>query len=139
MERRYETQTINVQEERQITKDLNILKKSIPFAQELDKLQPEFDEARKRRKEIGGQLGEHKKDIETREKEIEGYRKEMEVANSQRQDVYEKKDELEGDIGKIKDTLDELYVKKDEEREKYFQQKLDFDAGSDSDGGDNGS
>ena len=46
MEKRYETQTIPVAEERQITKDLNILKKSIPFAQEIDKLMPEFEESR---------------------------------------------------------------------------------------------
>lgn len=127
MEKRYSTQTITIEEERQITKDLSILKKSIPFAEEIDKLTPEFDDARKRRREIGEQLGEHKREIEGREKEIEGYRKEMEVANSQRQGVYEKKDELEAEIGGIKDTLDELYTKKDAERENYFQSKLNYE------------
>ena len=51
----------------------------------------------------------------------------MDIVNSQRKDVYEKKDELEAEIGKIKEKLEEIYKEKDEERERYFQAKLDYE------------
>ena len=105
----YETTTLSKQEEKNITKDLEILKKSIPFAEKNAKLDPEFEQAKKKRREIGERVGELKRDIEAREKEIEEYRHEMDIVNSQRKDVYEKKDELEADIGKIKEKLDEIY------------------------------
>ncbi len=51
----------------------------------------------------------------------------MDIVSVGRDDINSKKDELEAEIGPIKETLDKIYGDKDTEREKYYTDKLAYE------------
>lgn len=106
---------------------MKFLKASIPHAEKLNSLKPQIDKLYEQKKGYKDEYVKHKLDVESKEKEIESVRKEIGEAKEQRADLKEQLDKYQEEIDKVKEDLQKLYDQKNEAKEEYYKNKLEWE------------
>lgn len=127
MQKRYETTTLKPAEEKKMLADMKKLKESIPFANRLLEIKPAMDALYEQRKVLQSSINVFKGEIDSKSAELDAVRKEQDEAREQRDDIKQQLDKFSADIDKVKEDLNKFYAQKDELREEFHKQKLEFE------------
>ena len=125
--KRYETTTLNNAAEKKIISDIQFLKKSLPYAEQLLTIKPKIDKLYDQKKAYRDELNVIKDEIQGKSAELDKVRKEIEDVKEQRQDIQQQLDKYEEEIQKVKEGLDGLYTKRNEIKEEYYKAKLEYE------------
>ena len=112
--------------------DIKKLKDSLPNAERLLQIRPSIDAIYEQKKGVQEKLNVFKAEIEVKEAEIEKVRKELEDAKEVKDDIKQQLDKYETDIQKLKEDLQKHFSKKDELREEYFKNRLEYELENDA-------
>lgn len=128
---RYETTSLNSNEEKLLLKDIDKLKKALPEMKKLTSIDPELVKIRDERKVISADLDVFKQLIDEREVKINDSKQKNDEVRGKRTEVRERADVVSKDIDEGNEALRNAYSTKDKMRESYFKQLYEFELQAD--------
>lgn len=124
---KYETSSLSNKDEKALLKDIDVLKRALPEMRKLQEIEPEMVKIKEEQKKIRGDLDIVKKLIDVKDKKIQDVRQQSEAVKAQRSEVREKADVFNKQIDEGNEKMRKAYQTKDQMRESYFKQLLEWE------------
>lgn len=128
LEQKHKTTTFKSgTEENKVIKEIETLKASLPKAKRFSDIRPLVTDLINKKSVIWGELKEVKKQVEAKELEIEGIRKQMEVVKDDKSDIKYQADKITKEIEAHDEEITKHFNMKREQSDEYYKNKYDFE------------